>query len=219
MKDRDGQKFQRLKAIFDGDGAEIREQFIYASLLLTIFERLKTYVIDHVDGFFAAQLEIKDGIIKYTRGLEFKQLIKDHGSGESGQHNNQVFRAALHWLRSLDAIDRDELDAIERLYSLRNEIGHELLLILAEDGRQPIAIHDVVVAFSVYVKIVRWWWKEIECTTDPSISKEEYENIDWYEVETIDTIILREILNKALNDNPQWQEIRQMAEAMQERQP
>ena len=43
---------RRLRAIFGSDGSEIREQFIFAGLLLTIFERFKKYVVDHVDGSF-----------------------------------------------------------------------------------------------------------------------------------------------------------------------
>jgi hypothetical protein len=46
------QEFERLRAIFEGDGTEIRRQFILAGLLLTIFERFKDYVVKQVDGFF-----------------------------------------------------------------------------------------------------------------------------------------------------------------------
>jgi hypothetical protein len=41
-------EFRRLRAIFDSEGSEIREQFILAGLLLTIFERFKKYVVDQV---------------------------------------------------------------------------------------------------------------------------------------------------------------------------
>lgn len=210
MTNEDNQKFGRLKAIFDEDGAKIREQFIYAGLLLTIFERFKTYVIDRVDGFFSAHVEAKNGVLKYTRGIEFKNIIKEYGSGLPGQHNNQVFRTALHWIQSFDAIDKDELAEIERLYILRNEIGHEMLLILAGDSKQPITLYDVLLTYSVYVKIVRWWWKEIECATDPDMTTEKYDSIDWDNIVSTDTTILREVLNKALSDNPVWQDLQMM---------
>lgn len=216
MKDAGSRKLQKLDAILDGDGDKLREQFIYAGLLLTIFERFKAYVIDRVDEFFASNMEIKDGTIKYMRGSKFKKLIKEQGNGDRGQHKNQVFRAALKWFQSLDAIDKSELDEVERLYSLRNEIGHELLLIISDDGKQPITIFDVILALSVYVKITRWWWKEIECATDPDMTQEKYDSIQWDEVETVDTIVLQAIFNKALEDNPLWQEIQRTTEAAQE---
>jgi hypothetical protein len=209
--DQDDQKLRRLKSIFDGDGTEIREQFIYAGLLLTIFERLKTYVVNQVDGFFSNHIEFRGGETKYRRAEKFKTLIKERGNGQPGQHNNQVFRAALHWFHECGAIDKEELDDVERLYSLRNEIGHELLLILAEDGKQPITIYDVLLAFIVYVKIVRWWWKEVECATDPDMTKEKHDSVDWDEVETTDTMLLREIFNKALSDNLLWQDMQKTA--------
>ena len=213
--DDDDQQFKRLNAIFAGDGTELRQQFIYAGLLLTIFERFKRYVIDQVDGFFSSHVEIKNGDLRYTRGEEFKKLIKEKGVGQSGQHGNKDFRAALHWFHSLDAIDKDELDEVERLYSLRNEIGHELMRIIADDGKPPITLFDVILTFSVYVKIVRWWIKEVEATTDPDMDEEKYNNTDWDSAESTDTMLLCEIMKKSLSDNNQWQELQRMAEEFQ----
>jgi hypothetical protein len=211
--DSNNNKINRLNAIFVGDGAEIRQQFVYAGLLLTIFERFKRYVIDQVDGFFSNHIEIKDGALKYTRGEDFKKLIKESGGGRFGQHNNKDFRAALRWFLDLDAIDQSEFDQVERLYILRNDIGHELLQIIAADGKSPIDLFDVVLTFGVYVKIVRWWIKEIDAATDPDMNEERYKNMDWDSAESIDTILLREIIAKTLVDDPQWQELQKMANA------
>ncbi|ACI52357.1 hypothetical protein Gdia_2615 [Gluconacetobacter diazotrophicus PA1 5] len=218
MTNEGNQKFGRLKAIFDEDGAKIREQFIYAGLLLTIFERFKTYVIDRVDEFFSTHVEVRNGSLKYIRGSEFKNFIKKYGSGLPGQHNNQVFRTALHWIQSLNAISKDDLVEIERLYSLRNEVGHEMLLILADDNKKPITFYDVLLTYSVYVRIVRWWWKEIECATDPDMTQEKHDSIDWDNIESTDTMILREILNKSLSDNPIWQNLQTMGQEAAESQ-
>lgn len=204
-------KFQRLKAIFDGDGGKIREQFIYAGLLLTIFERFKTYVVGQVDGFFSDHIEIKDGDLRYTRGEKFKQIIKDKGAGEPGQHGNKAFRAALHWFYDLGAITESEFNEVERIYALRNEIGHELLRIIADDAKNPIELQDVLTTFSVYVKIVRWWVKEVEASTDPEFDQEKYDSTNWDEVESTDTLFLREIIRKALVGDMSWEDIQSHA--------
>ena len=155
LMDTGNYQIKRLRAVFEEDGTGIRKQFIYAGLLLTIFERFKRYAIDHVDSFFSDHIQFKDGVLKYTRGEEFKKLIKESGHGQSGQHNNKDFRAALRWFLDLGAIDQSEFDQVERLYSLRNDIGHELLQIIAADEKSPISLFDVVLTFGVYVKIVR----------------------------------------------------------------
>src|SRR5438067_3235988 len=127
-------EFKRLMAIFDGDGSEIREQFIFAGLLLTIFERFKKYVVEQVDSFFSDYIEVRDGNLKYSRGAKFKKLIKEKGAGAPGQHANKEFRAALHWFYDLGAITENECNEVERVYALRNDIGHELFRIIADDN-------------------------------------------------------------------------------------
>jgi hypothetical protein len=191
-------EFRRLRAIFGGDGSEIREQFIFAGLLLTIFERFKNYVVGQVDDFFSNRWELRDGDLKCIRGEKFKKLIEEKGVGAKGQHNNKDFRAALHWFYDLDAITEDEFNDIERIYALRNEIGHELFRIIADDNKNPIKIDDVLTTFTVYLKIVRWWVKEVEATTDPDFDQEKYDSTNWDEAESTDTVFLREIIRKSL---------------------
>jgi hypothetical protein len=113
-------------------------------LLLTIFERFKRYAVNQIDGFFSTRIEIKEGSLKYTRGEKFEELVRERGVGQPGQHANKEFRAALHWFYNVNAIDKDEFDEVERLYILRNEIGHALLQIVAADGKPPITLSDVV---------------------------------------------------------------------------
>src|SRR5271168_4646042 len=92
----DDPQFNQLRAIIDGDGSEIRRQFILAGLFLTIFERFKKCLVDCVDSFFSHRTEIKDGNLFHIRGEEFKKLIKEKGFDEAGQHKNKAFRAALY---------------------------------------------------------------------------------------------------------------------------
>jgi hypothetical protein len=208
-------EFRRLRKIFDSDGSEIREQFIFAGLLLTIFERFKEYVVGQVDGYFSVHIEIRDGYPKYTRGDKFKKLIKEKGVHAPGQHANKEFRAALHWFCDLGAITENEFNDIERIYALRNDIGHELFQVIADDNKNPIKLDDVLTTFSVYLKVMRWWVKEVEATTDPDFDQEKYDNTNWDEVESIDTIWLREIIRKSLLGDIDWQEIEKHVHANQ----
>lgn len=96
---------------------------------------------------------------------------------------------------------------VERLYNLRNEVGHELFRILADDKKNPISVVDVMLIFSVYVKIVRWWVREVEISTDPDMTPERYDSIDFDGIESTDTMILREIMHKSLEGMPEWDEV------------
>ena len=183
--------------------------------MLTIFERFKKYVVDQVDGFYSDHIEIRDGNLKYARSDKFKKLIKEKGIHAPGQHANKEFRAALHWFCSLGAITENELNDIERVYALRNDIGHELFQVIADDNKNPIKLDNVLTTFSVYLKIVRWWVKEVEATTNPDFDQEKYDNTNWDEVESVDTIWLREIIRKALLGDMGWQEIEKLAHVNQ----
>jgi len=203
---------KKIWAIFEGDGIDIRNQMIFAGLLLTVFERFKVYVVEHVDGFFSNDITIVDGELLYRRADEFKKLIKERGHGEPGQHANKVFRAALVWFYDLHAISKEELDDVEKLYSLRNDIGHELYQIVADDQKTNIRVWDILLTFSIYVKIVRWWVKEVEASTDPDMTQEKFDATDFNATESMDTILLRNIISKTLTGIPEYDEMIALAE-------
>lgn len=196
----------KIEEIFKGDGCEIQQQIIVAGLLLMIFERFKRYVVENVDGFFSSEIRIEDEKLAITRSKKFKDLVKIKGKGEIGQHRNGDFRAALHWFKDLGAIESGEVEEFERIYNLRNEIGHELLALIIDGNKSAPKITDVVITFGVYVGIVRWWYKEIEVATDPEMTEERYNSIDFSSVETLETMIMREIIHKSLKDNKEWNE-------------
>jgi hypothetical protein len=203
----DRYEFNRLNALLDGNGEQVRRQFILAGLLLTIFERFKKYVVGQVDSFFSNQFTFENDDIVYVRGEKFKELVKQKGKGEPGQHSNKDFRAALHWFCDLDAISKDELEEIERIYVLRNAIGHELFEIIADDRKAPLTLWDILTTFAVYVKIVRWWVKEVEMTTDPDFDQDQYDSTDFDGIESADTLFLRSVIRKALSNDDEWKEL------------
>jgi hypothetical protein len=150
---------------------------------------------------------LRNGDLKCIRGEKFKKLIKEKGVHAPGQHANKEFRAALYWFCDSEAITKDEFNDIEPIYALRNDIGHELLQIISDDNKSPITLDDVLTTFSIYLKVMRWWVKEVEATTDPDFDQERYDNTNWDGVESSDTIFLREIIRKSLLGNTDRQEI------------
>ncbi|MQX38501.1 hypothetical protein [Roseospira navarrensis] len=98
---------------------------------------------------------------------------------------------------------------------MRNEIGHEIMSLLVDDDRKEVTLYDVVFSFSVYVKVSQWWFREFEAAIDPDMTQEKYDSICWDEVQNVETIMLREILNKSLCDNDEWKAILGWVEEMQ----
>jgi hypothetical protein len=62
--------------------------------------------LDMSRAFFTNHIEIQEVDLKYTRGLEFKKIIKERGVGDPGQHDNRVFRTAMQWFFNLGAIEK-----------------------------------------------------------------------------------------------------------------
>jgi hypothetical protein len=53
--------------------------------------------------------------------------------------------------------------------------------------------------------------KEVEAAIHPDFDQEKYDNTNWDEVESFDTLLLREIIRKSLLDDMDWQEIEKLA--------
>jgi hypothetical protein len=194
-------KMEKIENLLNGDKSDIRNQLIYAGLLIMIFEQFKKYVLETIDSFFSNEIEIREEAAIYKRGEKFKHIIKNHGKGEKGQHTNDAFRAALKWLLTeFNVISKKEFDEIEKLYLIRNNIGHELFRIILDDRKDLININDIYTVLNIYLKIYRWWLKEIEASTNPSFAEYDHDLIDFGSAELIETLLLRKIIDKVLND-------------------
>ncbi|MQX38630.1 hypothetical protein GHC57_19170 [Roseospira navarrensis] len=100
-----GNKSRKLQNIFECDGREIRNQFIYAGLILAIFESFKKFILDNVEFFFCDEVSMNGRRLAFKRGEDFKKLIRDKGAGKQGQHGNKDFRAAMAFFYENGAIN------------------------------------------------------------------------------------------------------------------
>ena len=57
--------------------------------------------------------------------------------------------------------------------------------------------------------------KEVEAAIHPDFDQEKYDNTNWDEVESFDTLLLREIIRKSLLGDMDWREIEKLAHANQ----
>lgn len=193
-------QWKKLEKILDEGDSKIREQLMFAGLLIMVFEQFKKYVVNTLESFFSDNIEFQSEKVIYKRGEKFKRIIKEHGKGENGQHNNDAFRAALKWFLEFEAISIEEFNDIERLYLTRNMIGHDLFNIIIDDSKDFINKDDIYNIFNTYLKISRWWYKEVETTIDPDM-QEKRQSIDFDSVMIVEALFLELIIRKALDNN------------------
>jgi hypothetical protein len=190
----------KIEKILASDGNEIKEQLVLGSLFLMIFERFKNYVEDDLikTRIYIPQQEFDQGLTHERKKNLHKSFIETYGEGQESQHKNKIFRAILTFLHKKNEITLEELETVEKLYSLRNEIGHELFDILTNDEKPSLSEKNVQLCFKIYRKLIRWhikWGLEKDC---PKML-EEHSNFEG--VENIETLQLAEIISKALHKN------------------
>lgn len=191
---------EKIKTLLESEGEDIKQQIIIPGLFLMVFEQFKKFVVSTVDGFFC-RFECNNGKIVTERGPTFKEIMKKFGKRKNAdQHNDSTFRGALHFFSDLDAITSEDVNEIERLSLIRNDVGHELFHIIADDLKPIIKFEDIDTIMGLYSKVHKWYLKEIEAEIHPLyIDKKDnidFENVSLLEIELLKCVILKTLLTK-----------------------
>ncbi|MCP1270623.1 hypothetical protein [Acetobacter cerevisiae] len=189
----------------------IKETLILSSLFSILLERFKKYIIETVDSFFASDFEQRNGKLTLLRGNSFKDLIKKYGKNDNGKHNCKDFRACTYFFLELGYMSQEDVDTANRYYDEKNNISHELYEIIADDKKQGVYIDDILTIYTIYKTVVRHWIREVEATTG-MIEPEDYDNYDFDNAETIETILLWRMIESALKGIPAWDIIQETLE-------
>ena len=90
----------------------------------------------------------------------------------------------------------------------RNEVGHELFRISADDKKKPDFCCRCDADFQRLRQNCSLVGSEkLKFLTDPDMTPEKYDSIDFDGIESTDTMILREIMHKSLEGMPEWDEV------------
>ena len=108
-------------------------------------------------------------------------------------------------------MSQEDVDTINRYYDEKNNISHELYEIILDDKKKGVYIDDILTIYTIYKTVVRHWIKEVEATTG-MIEPEDYENYDFDNAETIETIILWRMIESSLKGIPAWDIIHEAIE-------
>jgi len=125
---------------------KLRQNLVRASVFLAAYELLQTVVKGRPKAFFLVD------------------VVDDPGPGYKGKvlrlHKDK-FLASCLWLKSLDAIDADDLKTLARIRRHRNEVAHELFQIVSGADRE-VQRGLLIDLMKIVAKIDQWWLREME---------------------------------------------------------
>ncbi len=140
--------------------ALLRQNLIVASIFLAAFEILKDSIVDRIRSFYITGFD--------DTGF---RIDPQYDAEVSGRNKSRVF-ASLSWLKDHDAIHDADVAAFERIRDCRNEIAHELPLIVTDGIRE-----DQATLFSEMVRLLKkietWWIVNVEIPTNPDFDGRE----------------------------------------------
>jgi hypothetical protein len=158
---------------------ELTQSLAYAGFILVAFELVKSLIVNPIKVFYSD--------VTFGEGMPFKSYEED----VLFRHKNE-FEACLLYLRDfMEAIDSEDLLAIQNLRKHRNDLAHDLVNRLHELEIENFA--------RLLEKVNKALFKLSNYRTNMEIGADpEFQNkgIDWETVKGHEYIILEEILNK-----------------------
>ncbi|HTV07395.1 MAG TPA: hypothetical protein VME86_18635 [Acidobacteriaceae bacterium] len=158
---------------------ELTRSLAYVGLVLTAFELLKSMIVKPIKTFYQNVI--------FGEGMPFKSYDEDVLS----RHKNE-FEACLLYLRDfMEAIDPEDVNAIQELRAHRNELAHDLvnkLHSLQIDDYAPLfdRVNTALFKLSNYRAYM-------EIGSDPEFQKL---GIDWDTLKGEEYLVFEDVLRK-----------------------
>jgi len=138
----------------------LRTNLIVSSLFITAFEMLKDSIIGRIRDFFIDGFNGNDWII--NENYKTKVLIL----------NKSPLYASLEWLKSINAIDEEDVVAFNKIKDCRNEIAHEITNFISKGPKiDPLPLFPNMI--DLLHKIEKWWILNVEIPTNPDFDGQE----------------------------------------------
>lgn len=175
----------------------LKEQLILISLFIAVYENFKSTIIENVKYFYWSG---------YENGKEqFEYYEQDVLSKVKSKKNRQI-KATLHWLKEAGAMTEEDKQNFTKITEMRNSLAHNMSATLLE-GLPPNFNDLYVNMLGLFEKIIKWWICEIEIPTNPDLNHEQYENICWDEVTSVNLEFLKIMTDIAINSTEKYQQI------------
>jgi len=138
----------------------LRTNLIVSSLFITAFEMLKDSIIGRIRDFFIDGFNGNDWIINDNYKTKVLSL------------NKSPLYASLEWLKSMNAIDEEDVVAFNKIKDCRNEIAHEITNCISKGPKiDPLPLFPSII--DLLHKIEKWWILNVEIPTNPDFEGQE----------------------------------------------
>lgn len=137
----------------------LSDNLTFVSLYIAVYENFADYVVSNIESFLCEEsIENGEYVIKKTQ--VYRDEIKNRPVDD--KNNRDITKASFLWLKDNGAISADDYESFLKIKSIRNKYAHELTSIILSgvDGKVEIkAFFDMI---SLYKKITKWWFINIE---------------------------------------------------------
>lgn len=137
-----------------------RNRLISASMYITTFELLKDSIVGRIRGFYFIGLDKNSS----TSNPDYQREVLSR--------NKSVLYASLDWLIEIAAIHKSDIEAFERLKTVRNKLAHELPSIVLGGAELQLTTHFEE-ALALLRKMEVWWIVNVEIATNPDYDRTE----------------------------------------------
>ena len=137
----------------------LKNNLITISLFITAFENFKESVISKPVAFFCDGFNENGYIIDEKYKTEVLSLSK-----------NKLY-ATLLWLKTLEAIDQQDIVKFDAIKRHRNEVAHETMQFLA-DADKNFDVTKFTDLIALLTKIEKWWFLNFEASIYPEMLPE-----------------------------------------------
>ncbi len=175
----------------------LREKLILISLFIAVYENFKSTIVNNVKYFYWSG---------FVNGKELFDNYEEHVLNLVKSKKNRQIKATVIWLKQVGAITEEDEQNLIKLTNMRNILVHDMSNILF--GTFPEDLPEIYsIMLNLYDKVTRWWICEIEIPTNPDISPEQYDNICWDKVTSLNIEFLKIITDVAVNSADKYQQM------------
>lgn len=190
---------QQWKNFFDRD--ILRDSVNIIALYITMYELLEDTLISRPKDFFTV-LEYDERAKKQYE--EHVLSLYDKSACPGIATKNKELIASLLWFKKMDAIDDDDIQVFTNLRTTRNEVTHQMLHAIAEEGERYLI--QLMELYKLFCKIERWWILEMEIPLGDEIPPDK--EIKEEDVMSGNMIILNAMIDILANDsNANYKEV------------
>ncbi len=162
----------------------LKSNMVILSLFVTSYEILKDSIIERIRNFFTNRFNGKERCVDKEYQTEVMIL------------NKSPLYASLEWLRSMEAINENDIKQFDEIKDCRNELVHGIVSFITKGSNvNPIPLFPKMV--NLLDKIEKWWILNVEIDLNPDLYDKE---IDEKGIMPGPIIMLRVLMDIALGD-------------------